>query len=69
MEETAGSGGDRISMLQVGGLHGGGLSADTVLMSADEEGDIWGTEEKLVRGVVWNDTVLVVELQVAEAEL
>ena len=69
VEETAGSGGDRISMLQVGGLHGGVLSADTVLMSVEEEGDRPSANDELGLGIVWNDSVLVVEFQVEESEL
>ena len=36
VEETVGSGGDGVSMIQVGGLHGGGLYPDTVLQSVKE---------------------------------
>ena len=58
----AGSGGNDIAVIQVGGLHGGSISMDTVFMFVDEEGDGMGADQELGRGVVWNDAVLVVEL-------
>ena len=58
----AGSVGKRISAIQVGGLHGGSISLDTVFMIVDEEGDGMGLDLELGRGVVWNDSIIVVEL-------
>ena len=59
----------RIYVLQVGGLNSCVFSHDTVLRSVKEEGDGPGAEEDLGRYVLWNDAILVVELEVAEAEL
>ena len=64
-----GNGRDRIVVLQVGGLHYGGFSAEKALLSVDEEVDRTGADEELVRGILWNDVVLVVELQVSDAQL
>ena len=58
----AGSGGKYISMIQVSGLNGGSISLDTVFMIVDEEGDGMGLDLELGRGVVWNDSIIVVEL-------
>ena len=69
MEESSGSGGDGISVLQVSGFHGGRLYSDTVLLGVKEESDITGMRKLLVLGVLWNDAVFVVELHVPEAEL
>ena len=56
-------------MLQVGVLHDGRLSLDTVILSVEEESDITGVEDVLVWGVLWNGAIFVVELNVPEAEL
>ena len=62
MEETAVSDGDGICVLQVSSLHVGGLYPDTVIMSVEEEGDGPDAEEELGRGIVWNDTIFIMEL-------
>ena len=56
-----GNGRDRIVVLQVGGLHYGGFSAEKALLSVDEEGDRTGADEELVRAfcgmtlsLLWN---------------
>ena len=58
----AGSGGKDIAAIQVGGLHSGCISLDTVFMIVNGEGDGMGADRELGRGVVWNDAILVVEL-------
>ena len=67
MEETSGSDGDSIAVLQVGVLHVGQTSLDTFLMSDKEDSDITVMKEVLVRSVLWNNAVFVVELHVLEA--
>ena len=62
-------GGDGVAVLQVGGLHAYRFSPDIVLLIVEEEGDGTSAEEELVQGVLWNDTVIIVELEVAESEL
>ena len=62
MEETAVSDGDGIYVLQVSGLHVGGLYPDTVIMSVEEEGYGPDAEEELVWGIVWNDAIFIMEL-------
>ena len=56
-------------MIQVGGLQGGRVSLDTVLLSVKEESDVLGAEEEIFRGVLWNDTVLIVQLHVKDLDL
>ena len=69
MEEKAGSSRDGAAMIQVGGLQGGRVSLDTVLLSVKEESDVLGAEEEIFRGVLWNDTVLIVQLHVKDLDL
>ena len=69
MEEKAGSSRDGDAMIQVGGLQGGRVSLDTVLLSVKEESDVLGAEEEIFRGVLWNDTVLIVQLHVKDLDL
>ena len=66
VEETVYRGGDRVAVLQVGGLHAYRFSPDIVLLIVEEEGDGTSAEEELVQGVLWNDTVIIVESEVAE---
>ena len=69
VEETAGISEDKISVIQFSGIHGNRLSPDTVLLSVDEDSDITGAEEVLVRGILLNDAVFVVEMHIPESEL
>ena len=69
VEEKAVSGRDGICVIHAGDLHGGRLSPDTVLLSFEEDSDITGEEEVLFRDVLWNDAVIFMKLDVAEAEM
>ena len=69
IEETVGSGRYRIAVLQVGCLHGGRISAGTVIMIVKEDNDSTGKDEVLVQRIFWNDAIFVVELHVLELEL
>ena len=62
VEETAGSDGDRTSVLQVGVCHGGRLYPDTILLSVEEHSDSMGAEEVLVKAVLWNSAIFIMKL-------
>ena len=66
VEETVDRGGDGVAVLQVGGLHAYRFSPDIVFLIVKGEGDVTSVWEELVQGVLWNDTVIIVELEVAE---
>ena len=42
---------------------------DTIFMGVKEEGHSGGQQEDVVRGVTWDDSILVMELDVLKAEL
>ena len=44
-----------IAVIHVGGLHGGKIYPDTILLSVEEESDSTGAEEVLIRGLLWNN--------------
>ena len=58
----AGSSGKGVSVIQVGGIHGGRLYPHKVLLIVEEESDGTVAEKELVQGVVWNDDVILMEL-------
>ena len=59
VEETVDRGGDRVSVLQVGGLHAYRFSPDIVLLIVEEEGDSTSAEEELVQGLLWKEIAYV----------
>ena len=69
VEEAPSRGGDRVTVGEVGSLHGSGLVPDAILLSVYKESDGLGAKECIGRSVWRDDPVCIVKLQVLEMEL
>jgi len=69
VNEAAGAGGYRVAMDEPCSLMGRRFAPDTILLCVEEKGDGGGREKGFVRGVPWDDAVLIMELDISKAEL
>ena len=69
IEVATGTGGDRVPMEQICGLHGGEFPANTIILSIDEQSNRQGSQEHICSSMWRYDTIGVMELYVLKAKL
>ena len=69
MEVAPVTGRDGVPMEQTCGLHGGGFSADKIILSIQEQSDCQCEQEHICSSVRQDETIGVMELHVLKAKL